>query len=40
VLDMLDIETLCQVVQESAPVKKTQNVAASREGYQRFQMND
>lgn len=40
VLDQLDIETLCEVVQVSAPVKKTQNVAASREGYQRFQMNE
>lgn len=40
VLDELDIETLCQVVQTSAPVKKTQNVAASREGYQHFQLNN
>ncbi len=39
VLDQLDIETMCQVVQESAPVKRTENVAASREGYQLFQMS-
>jgi pyruvate ferredoxin oxidoreductase gamma subunit len=36
VLEQVDIETLCQVVQESAPVKQTENVAASREGYQLF----
>jgi len=40
VLDQLDIETMCRVVQESAPVKKAQNVAASREGYRHFQTTD
>ena len=40
VLDQLDIETMCRVVQASAPVKKAQNVAASREGYQHFQTTD
>jgi len=40
VLDHLDIETMCQVVQASAPVKKTENVAASREGYRHFQLNN
>jgi len=40
VLDHLDIDTMCQVMEESAPVKKKQNVAASREGYQYFQMNN
>ncbi len=40
VLDQLDIETMCQVVQQSAPVKKMQNVAASREGYRDILAND
>ncbi|MBT4519609.1 MAG: hypothetical protein HOC23_06355 [Halieaceae bacterium] len=38
VLDQLDIETMCRVVLASAPVKKEQNVAASREGFRQFQM--
>lgn len=39
VLDQLDIETMCQVVEASAPVKRNENVAASREGYQLFQID-
>lgn len=37
VLDQPNIETMCQVVEQTAPVKQQQNVAACREGFQRLQ---
>ncbi len=33
-LDKPDIETMCQVIEETAPAKKEQNVAACREAFQ------
>ncbi len=33
-LEKPDIETMCQVIEETAPVKKEQNVAACREAFQ------
>jgi len=39
VLEQPAIETMCRVVEEFAPVKKAQNVAATREGYQHSPTN-
>ena len=35
-LKNLDIDTLCQVIEETAPVKHQENVAACREAYQQL----
>jgi len=32
-LDKPDMETMCQVIKETAPAKKEQNVAACREAF-------
>ncbi|RLA04635.1 MAG: hypothetical protein DRQ47_03065 [Gammaproteobacteria bacterium] len=39
ILEQPDIETMCQIVEQMAPVKPQQNIVSCREGYQQMQTN-